>query len=80
MPPSDHSLISSLSTCSKLNVFEKIQLAITEFESNATIPPHIWLRYLKTLKAVTQTPAERDTFDRKCALALGSYYGEFKIK
>lgn len=55
-------------------------MAINEFESNATIPPHIWLRYLKTLKAVTQTPAERDVFDRKCVLALASYYGEFKIR
>lgn len=69
-------LIPSSFTSSKLNVFEKIELAINEFEKNATIPPHIWLRYLKTLQAVTQTPAEREIFDRKCALALASYYGE----
>ncbi|KAH8396075.1 hypothetical protein KR222_002677, partial [Zaprionus bogoriensis] len=63
-------------TAFKLNVFDKIEIAIREFESNATIPPHIWLRYLKTLKAVTQTPTERATFESKCSLALGSYYDE----
>ncbi|EDW62514.1 RNA-binding protein 4F isoform X1 [Drosophila virilis] len=63
-------------TAFKLNVFDKIEVAINEFQKYTTIPSHIWLRYLKTLKVVTQTPAERAVFETKCASALSSFYDE----
>ncbi|KAM8718365.1 hypothetical protein ACLKA7_000178 [Drosophila subpalustris] len=77
MPYKEHKLFMQLChTAFKLNVFEKIDVAISEFEKYGTIPPHIWLRYLKTLKVVTQTPLEQQKFQSKCRLALSSYYDE----
>ncbi|KAL7743774.1 hypothetical protein ACLKA6_016833 [Drosophila palustris] len=77
MPYKEHKLFMQLChTAFKLNVFEKIDVAISEFERYGTIPPHIWLRYLKTLKVVTQTPLEQQKFQSKCRLALSSYYDE----
>ncbi|TDG43260.1 hypothetical protein AWZ03_010317 [Drosophila navojoa] len=71
-------------TAFKLNVFEKIEVAINEFQAFTTVPPHIWLRYLKALKVVTQTPAEWEIFKTKCSLALASFYddqlAEFVVK
>ncbi|EDV91872.1 GH24363 [Drosophila grimshawi] len=63
-------------TAFELNVFEKIEMAITEFDQHFVIPPHIWLKYLKALKVVTQTPAECAVFHSKCARALSSRYDE----
>lgn len=65
--------------CSKLNIFEKIEVAINEFQKFSTVPSHIWLRYLKALKVVTQTPAEWEVFKTKCSLALASFYGKSKM-
>ncbi|XP_023162071.2 RNA-binding protein 4F isoform X1 [Drosophila hydei] len=71
-------------TAFKLNVFEKIEVAINEFQEYTIVPPHIWLRYLKTLKVVTQTPAEWVVFQTKCSTALTSFYddqlAEFVVK
>ncbi|KRG07408.1 RNA-binding protein 4F isoform X2 [Drosophila mojavensis] len=71
-------------TAFKLNIFEKIEVAINEFQKFSTVPSHIWLRYLKALKVVTQTPAEWEVFKTKCSLALASFYddqlAEFVVK
>ncbi|XP_034489711.1 RNA-binding protein 4F [Drosophila innubila] len=85
MPFKEYKLYMQLChTAFKLNVFEKIDVAISEFEKYATIPSHIWLRYLKTLQVVTQTPQEHEVFQSKCRLALSSYYddqlAEFIVK
>ncbi|XP_034106184.1 RNA-binding protein 4F [Drosophila albomicans] len=77
MPFKEHKLYMQLChTAFKINAFENINVAISAFEKYSTIPAHIWLRYLKTLKAVTQTPEEHETYYSKCATALSSYYDE----
>ncbi|KAH8387346.1 hypothetical protein KR093_006497, partial [Drosophila rubida] len=77
MPFKEHKLYMQLChTAFKLNAFENINVAISAFEKYSTIPAHIWLRYLKTLKAVTQTPEEHVVYYGKCATALSSYYDE----
>ncbi|KAH8287015.1 hypothetical protein KR054_000574, partial [Drosophila jambulina] len=58
----------------KLNDLAKIELAVQTLQNDATVPAHIWLKYLKARQVVTQTPEECKEFDEKCATALGYHY------
>ncbi|KAH8367933.1 hypothetical protein KR084_004550, partial [Drosophila pseudotakahashii] len=58
----------------KLNDLEKIESSVLSLQKLATVPAHIWLKYLKARLVVTQTPDERKEFEEKCAKALGYYY------
>ncbi|XP_037724843.1 RNA-binding protein 4F [Drosophila subpulchrella] len=58
----------------KLNDLEKIEASVLTLQNLATVPAHIWLKYLKARLVVTQTPDERKEFEEKCAKALSFYY------
>ncbi|XP_016961353.1 RNA-binding protein 4F [Drosophila biarmipes] len=58
----------------KLNDLEKIESSVLSLEQLATVPAHIWLKYLKARLVVTQTTDERKEFENKCAKALSFYY------
>lgn len=45
-------------------------------DSEATVPAHIWLKYLKIILVVTQTSEERKVFEKKCANALKYQYSK----
>ncbi|EDV34468.1 uncharacterized protein Dana_GF20948, isoform B [Drosophila ananassae] len=58
----------------KLNDIERIEKAVALLDSEATVPAHIWLKYLKIILVVTQTSEERKVFEKKCANALKYQY------
>ncbi|KAH8409033.1 hypothetical protein KR009_005612 [Drosophila setifemur] len=58
----------------KLKDLKRIEVALLALDKGATVPAHIWLKYLKTCLVVTQTDQERDTFEEKCAKALKYHY------
>ncbi|KAH8245516.1 hypothetical protein KR032_011216, partial [Drosophila birchii] len=58
----------------KLNDLAKIELAVQTLQKDATVPAHIWLKYLKARQVVTQTAEEYKEFEEKCATALGYHY------
>ncbi|KAH8304423.1 hypothetical protein KR059_009102, partial [Drosophila kikkawai] len=58
----------------KLNDLAKIELAVQLLQNEATVPAHIWLKYLKARKVVTQTDDELKEFEEKCATALSYHY------
>jgi len=51
---------------------------VLTLQNLATVPAHIWLKYLKARLVVTQTPDERKEFEEKCAKALSFYYSKSK--
>lgn len=63
---------------SKLNDIERIEMAVALLDSEATVPAHIWLKYLKIILVVTQTPEERKVFEEKCANALKYQYSKIE--
>ncbi|XP_017009254.2 RNA-binding protein 4F [Drosophila takahashii] len=67
-------LVSISEIAFKLNDLEKIESSVLSLQKLATVPAHIWLKYLKARLVVTQTPDERKEFEEKCAKALGYYY------
>ncbi|XP_017051921.1 RNA-binding protein 4F [Drosophila ficusphila] len=58
----------------KLNDLERIESSVLSLEKAATVPAHIWLKYLKARLVVTQTSDERKEFEDSCAKALSYYY------
>ncbi|XP_016983349.1 uncharacterized protein LOC108047610 [Drosophila rhopaloa] len=67
-------LVSISEIAFKLNDLDKIELSVTALQKQATVPAHIWLKYLKARLVVTQTPDERKAFEKKCAKALTYFY------
>ncbi|XP_017065975.1 RNA-binding protein 4F [Drosophila eugracilis] len=67
-------LVSISEIAFKLNDLEKIESSVLSLQKVATVPAHIWLKYLKARLVVTQTPDERKEFEDKCAKALSYYY------
>ncbi|XP_020800703.1 RNA-binding protein 4F [Drosophila serrata] len=58
----------------KLKDFDKIELALKTIKEEATVPAHIWVKYLKAYHVVTQTPEEHKQFEIKCCTALSFHY------
>ncbi|XP_039153914.1 RNA-binding protein 4F isoform X1 [Drosophila simulans] len=67
-------MVSLVGFAFKLNDLDKIESSVLEMKSLATVPAHVWLKYLKVRKSVTQTEAEHKAFQEQCATALGYYY------
>lgn len=67
-------MVSLIGIAFKLNDLEKIESSVLELQNLATVPAHVWLKYLKARLVVTQTDEERKAFEEQCAKALGYYY------
>ncbi|KAI8035414.1 hypothetical protein M5D96_011757 [Drosophila gunungcola] len=67
-------LVSISEIAFKLNDLEKIESSLLALLKEATVPAHIWLKYLKARLVVTQTTDERKAFEEKCSKALSYYY------
>ncbi|XP_032581162.1 RNA-binding protein 4F isoform X1 [Drosophila sechellia] len=67
-------MVSLVRIAFKLNDLDRIESSVLKLKSLATVPAHVWLKYLKVRMSVTQTEAEHKAFQEQCATALGYYY------
>ncbi|XP_039496669.1 RNA-binding protein 4F [Drosophila santomea] len=67
-------MVTLIGIAFKLNDLEKIESSVLALQQVATVPAHVWLKYLKARLVVTQTAEERKAFEEKCAKALSYYY------
>ncbi|XP_033170171.1 RNA-binding protein 4F isoform X1 [Drosophila mauritiana] len=67
-------MVSIVGIAFKLNDLDKIESSVLEMKSLATVPAHVWLKYLKVRMSVTQTEQEHKAFQEQCATALSYYY------
>ncbi|KAH8262101.1 hypothetical protein KR038_004089, partial [Drosophila bunnanda] len=58
----------------KLMDFDRIELSLKVLQDEASVPAHIWVKYLKAYQVVTQTPEEHKQFALKCCSALSYHY------